>query len=162
MRHLSDTARAAFLAVALLALTLVPAWAIGVDRPLPDAVAEQRAQDIAETLRCLVCQNQTIAESDADLARDLRGIIREQVAAGRSDGEVRDYLVARYGQWILMRPPVNWRNALLWLAPALILLAGIGVILLRRRRSAVPAVADRPLDAAEQARLAALLERDGT
>ncbi|MEQ9045706.1 MAG: cytochrome c-type biogenesis protein, partial [Sneathiellaceae bacterium] len=81
MRHHSDTARAALLAVALLALTLVPAWAIGVDRPLADAVAEQRAQDIAETLRCLVCQNQTIAESDADLARDLRGIIREQVAA---------------------------------------------------------------------------------
>ncbi|MEQ9044661.1 MAG: cytochrome c-type biogenesis protein, partial [Sneathiellaceae bacterium] len=108
------------------------------------------------------CHNQTLADSDASRARSLRGNIRALVAAGRSDSEVRDYLVARYGQWILMRPPVNWRNALLWLAPALILLAGIGVILLRRRGSAVPAVADRPLDAAEQARLAALLERDGT
>lgn len=158
----------ALLAVALPAIALVgslaaavPALAIGVDRPLADPADEQRAHDIATTLRCLVCQNQTIAESDADLARDLRGIIREQVQAGRSNDQVQDYLVARYGQWILMQPPVNRGNALLWLAPALILLAGIAVILLRRRRAAARTEAERPLDPAEQARLAALLERDG-
>ncbi|MFC3227116.1 cytochrome c-type biogenesis protein CcmH [Marinibaculum pumilum] len=152
-------------AVAILlaaCLSALPAAAIGVDRPLDDPVAERRAQDIAETLRCLVCQNQTIAESDADLARDLRGIIREQVAEGRSDDQIRGFLVDRYGQWVLMRPPFNWRNAVLWIAPALILLAGIVLVLRRRRRMAQPGDTGRPLSAAEEARLAALLDRDET
>lgn len=152
--------------IALILVLLTCLWtaggalALGVDAPLPDPAAEARVQEIANSLRCLVCQNQTIAESDADLARDLRGIIREQIAEGADDGQIRGYLVSRYGEWILMRPPFNWRNALLWTAPALLLLAGIAVIARNRRRARDAAPAARPLDAAEEARLAALLERD--
>lgn len=148
------------LAVLACLWTAGGALALGVDAPLPDPAAEARVQGIANSLRCLVCQNQTIAESDADLARDLRAIIREQIAEGADDGQIRGYLVSRYGEWILMRPPFNWRNALLWAAPALLLLAGIAVIVRNRRRARDAAPAARPLDAAEEARLAALLERD--
>ena len=146
--------------LALLLLLLASGWmapAFALSDPaeqLPDAAQEQRARVIGRELRCLVCQNQSIEDSDAELARDLRRIVREQVAAGRSDGQVMDYLHARYGDFVLLRPPVNAGTALLWATPVLALGAGALLVLsLRRRRTpAAPAA----LTPAEQARLAEL------
>lgn len=146
------------LAVILMLLWAGPALAVGADEAmLPDAAQEARARGIMEDLRCLVCQNQSITDSNADLARDLREIVRERVAAGETDAQVHDYMVHRYGDWILMKPPFNIRTALLWLAPALMLAAGgLGAwAFIRRQRAPAPPEA---LDADEQARLRALLD----
>ena len=129
---------------------------------LADPAAEARAREVSRTLRCLVCQNQSIEDSNAELARDLRRIVRERVAAGDSDDAVRGYLVARYGDWVLLKPPLKGETLLLWAGPALLLAAG-GVaiaVYFRRRRAEVPVV-QKPLDKAEQARLDALLGGDG-
>jgi cytochrome c-type biogenesis protein CcmH len=121
---------------------------------LPDAAQEQRARVIGRELRCLVCQNQSIEDSDAELARDLRRIVREQVSAGRSDGQVMAYLHDRYGDFVLLRPPFTAGTALLWATPVLALGAGALLVLGLRRRRAAPAPA--ALTPAEQARLADL------
>jgi cytochrome c-type biogenesis protein CcmH len=149
-----------------LALLLLPAlWGgaalgVGVDPPLADPAAEARAHAIARSLRCLVCQNQSIEDSNAPLARDLRQIVRERVAAGDSDDEVRRYLVARYGDWVLLKPPFKAGTAVLWIGPfVLLLLAGAGGALYLRRRPAAGAAA--PLSDEERARLAALLDDAG-
>jgi len=128
------------------------------DEILQDPVLEQRARDLAKELRCLVCQNQSIDDSDADLARDLRRVVREQLVAGRSDAEIIDYLTARYGDFVLLKPPVKPATWGLWFGPALVLViaaAGIFVYVRRRRRGedAPPA----PLSAEERARLERLL-----
>ena len=128
------------------------------DEILADPVLEQRARDLSKQLRCLVCQNQSIDDSDADLARDLRRIVREQLVAGRSDAEIIGYLTARYGDFVLLKPPVTPATWGLWFGPALVLLiaaGGIAVYLSRRRwtQTALPA----PLSAEEQAKLDALL-----
>ncbi len=151
-------------AVALLAL-LLPFLAVAAagaqegpaDQPLDDPVLEARAIRLHKELRCLVCQNQSIAESNAGLARDLRQLVRERIAAGDDDEEVRAYLVARYGDWVLLAPPFKAETWLLWFGPVLILLlAGIGVVLWYRRGSARrPAPA--PLNEAERRRLRDLL-----
>jgi cytochrome c-type biogenesis protein CcmH len=149
----------------LLALLMVflagPALAVGADEAmLPDPAQEARARDIMQDLRCLVCQNQSIDDSNADLARDLRIVVREHVAAGESDEEIKSFMVHRYGDWILMKPPFNLRTALLWLAPLLLLAAGgVGAFLYVRRQR--PPAAPSGLDDAEQARLRALLDEDG-
>ena len=146
--------------VLLACLLAVPAHAVGVDPPLPDAAQEARAQALSRGLRCLVCQNQTISESDAPLARDLRLIVRERISAGDSDDQVRAFVVARYGEWVLMRPPFGAATLLLWLGPAL-LLAGAGFGAWRWVRGRAPATAaPLPLSAEEAERLARLL-RDG-
>ncbi len=141
----------------LFALLLAsgPAWALSDPaEQLPDPTQEQRARALGRELRCLVCQNQSIEDSDAELARDLRRIVREQVAAGRSDGQVMSFLHDRYGDFVLLRPPVNAGTALLWATPVLALGAGALLVLgLRRRRTAAAPAA---LSAAEQARLAEL------
>jgi cytochrome c-type biogenesis protein CcmH len=108
-------------------------------------------------LRCLVCQNQSIDDSDAPLARDLRLLIRERLVGGASDGEVRDFVVARYGEFVLLKPRLSPRTWVLWLSPFAVLLAA-AAILWRRRAAAPP---EDPLDTAEEARLRELLERDG-
>jgi cytochrome c-type biogenesis protein CcmH len=119
---------------------------------LPDPAQEQRARAIGRELRCLVCQNESIEDSNADLARDLRRIVREQVAAGRSETEVKDYLRARYGEFVLLNPRFSAATAVLWAMPALALGGGLLLVLaLRRRRGAAEAPA--PLSAEEQARL---------
>ena len=146
------------LAVIALLLWAGPALAVGADETmLADPVQETRARDIMEDLRCLVCQNQSITDSNAELARDLREIVRERVAAGETDAQVHQYMVDRYGDWILMKPPFNVRTALLWLAPALMLIAGgVGAwVFIRRQRAPVQPEA---LDAQERARLRALLD----
>lgn len=132
--------------LALFLLLAAPVWALDTDR-LPDAGQEARARTLMSELRCLVCQNQSIAESDADLARDLRLVVREQVASGKSNDEIKAYLVARYGDWILLKPPFRLVTWLLWFAPLLVL-AGGGMIIWRRvRRPFAPPAA---LSAEEQ------------
>lgn len=144
-------------------LALMPAlsYAVQPDEILPDAKQEARARDISAELRCLVCQNQSIDDSDAGLARDLRLLVRERIKAGDNDAQVREYLVQRYGDFILLKPPFKTETLLLWLTPAAVL--GLGALALwafaRRRRmdSAQPVLSD-----AEQARLKALLERESS
>ena len=99
-----------------------------------DSSVEKRTAALAQELRCLVCQNQTLADSNAPLAVDLRNQIREQLAAGKSEGEVKDYMVARYGDFVLYRPPFNAATALLWAGPFLLLLGGFFLLFRRLRR----------------------------
>ena len=139
------------LLVALLLLAAAPAHAI-VDpsEALPDAAQESRAVRLGQQFRCLVCQNESIEDSGADLARDLRKIVRQRVAAGDGDAAITGFLVDRYGNFVRLRPPLGWATAILWGSPALAVLAGVATVLLNRRR---PATTAAPLDAAEQARL---------
>jgi cytochrome c-type biogenesis protein CcmH len=149
------------LAPVLLALVLAAPGALAATNPdemLADPVLEQRARDLGKQLRCLVCQNQSIDDSDADLARDLRRIVRERIVAGDSDAEILDFLTARYGDFVLLKPPIEPATWGLWFGPFLVLaVAGLGVLVyLRRNRGSAPSAAS--LSAEEQARLQALLE----
>lgn len=146
--------------ILLFALLASPVLAQPLDEHLPDPAQEQRAREISRELRCLVCQNQSIEDSNAPLARDLRRIVRERVAAGESDQAVMDYLVARYGEWVLLKPRFNLQNLLLWLGPALFLVIGgfIVVAVIRRQRVAVASSTSAPLSEDEKRRLQALLE----
>ena len=120
-------------------LLMTPAYAVQPDEVLSDAKLEQRARDLSAGLRCLVCQNQSIDESDAPLAKDLRILIREHLAKGDSDAEIRDFVVARYGEFVLLKPRLTASTAILWATPFLIIIAGFIVILRRRKNSGVPA-----------------------
>ncbi|HXV00841.1 MAG TPA: cytochrome c-type biogenesis protein [Caulobacteraceae bacterium] len=120
---------------------------------LADPAREARARSLFRETRCLVCQGESIDESDAALAADLRRAIRERVGAGQSDDEVRAFLVARYGDFVLFRPRLTLTNALLWSAPFVVALAGLGLLIARHRGASEPAA---PLSPAEEARLAAL------
>ena len=111
----------------------------------------------------MVCQNESIDDSEAPLAHDLRGLVRERLAAGDSDTQIFDFLVARYGEFVLLRPRLSWRTAALWGLPPAILLVGIGIIVIViRRRGTVPLTAPENLTAAEQARVAELLRGEGS
>lgn len=147
--------RMAFAAL-LLALAVPPAFAVLPDEVLDDPALEERARDLSAMLRCMVCQNQSIDDSDADLARDLRILVRERLLAGDSDEEVVAYIVSRYGEFVLLRPRFNYRNALLWGAPLLLLMVG-GVAIAIRARRPVRAGAT-PLDAAERQKLDDILK----
>lgn len=128
---------------------------------LPDPAQEARAREIFREVRCLVCQNESIDDSEAALAGDLRSIVRDQVKQGRSDAQIRAFLVERYGEFVLLRPPFSLGNALLWATPliALVLGAALMAMLLRRRAAASPGDLDpEALSQAEEARLRALLE----
>jgi cytochrome c-type biogenesis protein CcmH len=147
----------------LAALFLFAGAACAADTALPtesDPVAQSRAVRLSEQLRCLVCQNQSIAESNAELAVDLRRQIREQIAAGKSDSDIVDYMVARYGDFVLYRPPVKATTALLWVGPALLFVLGFFVLrrTLRARRDAPAAP---PLTPAEHVQAARLLGGEG-
>ena len=142
----------------LVLLTPMPAaWAVQPDEILSDRTLEARARELSRELRCMVCQNQSIDDSDAPLARDLRILVRERLQAGDNNRQVLDFLVARYGEFVLLKPRLTWHTAMLWLAPILILLAGFVAIgsALRRRRAA-PAAAP-PLAREEERRLDELL-----
>ncbi len=145
--------------VLALALALLPslAGAVQPDEILKDSALESRARDISSELRCLVCQNQSIDDSDAALARDLRLIVRERLQAGDSDSQVRAFVVARYGDFILLKPPFKMETLLLWLAPGMVLLGGAGALVLFARRRRAPAAPEQ-LSANEAAKLAALLK----
>ncbi|HTR16756.1 MAG TPA: cytochrome c-type biogenesis protein [Acetobacteraceae bacterium] len=138
----------------LLAVMTAPAFAISDPAEmLPDPAQEARAEAIGSQLRCLVCQNESIEDSGADLARDLRAIVRQRVRAGDSDRQVIDWMVARYGNFVRLRPPLNAATLLLWGSPALALLAGAAAVLFARRNRPTPLA---PLTEAERARLAEL------
>lgn len=128
---------------------------------LADPALEARARAISKELRCLVCQNESIDDSNAALAHDLRVLLRERLTAGDSDQQVRDFLVRRYGQFVLLRPPVEPATYVLWFGPFAVLAAGAAGIALyiRRRASGEPPAA--PLDDSERRRLARLLKEDG-
>ena len=123
----------------------------------PDPVVEKRLRELGEELRCLVCQNQTIADSSAPLAVDLRNQLRAQIAKGRSDGEIRDYMVDRYGDFVLYRPPMRARTVLLWVGPFLLIAVGAAAFVFVIRRPRRPA-AGAPLTQARRDELQGLLE----
>jgi len=147
-----------FLLVALALLGATPLSAVQVDEILPNPALEARARVISQDLRCMVCQNQSIDDSEAPLARDLRLLVRERLKAGDSDTQVVDYLVARYGEFVLLRPRMSWHTAILWGAPLTILMIGlfaIGFSVLRRSAgAALPEVA--ALSEAERSKLNAI------
>ncbi len=152
--------RAALVAIALTLLA-APAGAVEPDEILADPALEERARTLSKQLRCLVCQNQSIDDSDAPLARDLRIAVRERLTAGASDDEVIRFVTARYGDFVLLSPPFKAATWALWLGPAAILLIGAAAVaaFLRRRRAASPREADA-LDEGERARIARLLHED--
>ena len=142
------------LACALALLVPLVAHAVQPDEILPDPALEARARAITRELRCVVCQSESIDDSNADIARDLRLLVRERIVAGDSDAEVQAFVVDRYGEFVLFRPPFTAGNATLWLAGPILLLAG-GCIAFAfiRRRAAAPSVPRRPLTPEEEARL---------
>src|SRR5689334_23817289 len=139
-----------------------PARAVLPDEVMHDPVKEARARDLSRELRCMVCQNQSIDDSDAPLARDLRLLVRERIAAGDSNSQVLDFLVARYGEFVLLKPRFERQTMLLWLlAPLLLIGGGLALWLqIRRRVKAGADVPAPPLTAEEEARLAALMSDD--
>jgi cytochrome c-type biogenesis protein CcmH len=144
------------LALVFLLAALGPAAAVQPDEVLKDPELETRARHISAGLRCLVCQNQSIDDSDAGVARDLRILIREQLQQGRSDGEVVDFVVARYGDFVLLKPRFKAGTLVLWLAPFLILAVALGLAF--RTRNHIPPA---PLSEAERDAIAALEAEDG-
>ncbi|WP_019918713.1 cytochrome c-type biogenesis protein [Methyloversatilis discipulorum] len=146
--------------IVLLAALMLPMSALHADEAKPladDPVVEARVQKLGEELRCLVCQNQNIADSHADLAMDLKKQLREQIAAGRSDGEIKEFMVERYGDFVLYRPPLKATTVLLWAGPFALLLIVV-VLLLRRLRSRTErAAVANTLSADEHERARALL-----
>lgn len=152
MRHLLATLML-FLAIATPALALQPGEA------LDDPALEARAREISKELRCLVCQNQSIDDSDAELAADLRHLVRDRLQAGDSDAQVLDYIVARYGEFVLLRPPFEPATLLLWFTPfAVIVLGGAAIYFAQRRRR--DEMAPQTLDLDEKSRVSALLDEN--
>ena len=145
-------------ALALLLLVFAfPAFAVDPSEVLPDPALEARAREIGRSLRCVVCQNQSIDDSNAEVARDMRRAVRERLVAGDNDAAVFDFMVARYGDYVLLNPPFKARTLLLWLgAPLVLLIAGGALLIAARRRKAI--MPPRPLSDEEQRRLDALLK----
>jgi cytochrome c-type biogenesis protein CcmH len=149
--------------VVLALLSPAAAWAVQPDEVLSDPALEARARVLSKELRCMVCQNQSIDDSAAPLARDLRVLVRERLTGGDSDQQVLDFLVARYGEFVLLKPPFAWHTALLWLGPPGLLIAGALMLLLtaRRRSRSEVSRAGREVEVltpAEEARLAGLMQ----
>ncbi|MEC9434314.1 MAG: cytochrome c-type biogenesis protein [Pseudomonadota bacterium] len=146
-------------AAALAGAGLVgPARAVQPDEVLSDPALETRAREISAELRCLVCRNESIDDSNADLARDLRLLVRERLVAGDSDAQVKDFMVARFGEYVLLKPTFSAANLALWFGgPALLLAGGVASWRFVRRARPGAEAAARPLSAEEQARVAALM-----
>ena len=149
--------RAAFLMLVLL-LTPIHAFAVNPDEVLADSALEQRARALSAELRCMVCQNQSIDDSNAELARDLRVVVRERLVDGDSDEQVLDYVVSRYGEFVLLKPRLSMRTIALWGAPAALAIIGLIVAVVYTRRRSVQPVAK--LSPEEEARLGKLLDRE--
>ena len=145
----------------LLVMPVLDVFAVQPDEILSDARLEARARSLSKELRCMVCQNQSIDDSDAPLARDLRILVRERLQAGDGDQQVIDFLVARYGEFVLLKPRLAWHTALLWLGPAAALFGGAFVLFVAARRRArtrsLLVAAEGKLTAAEEARLSQIL-----
>lgn len=151
----------ALLAAFAVALAALPASAVAPDEILDDPVLEQRARDLSANLRCMVCQNQSIDDSDAPLAKDLRVLVRERLVAGDTNAEVIDYLVARYGEFVLLKPRFSWNTLLLWAVAPLGLLLGAIVLLVaaRRRTRTLATTRTTSLSDEEQAKLDRILAK---
>jgi len=146
-----------FLLVLTLILAAAPAFAVNPDEMLSDPALEARARTLSAELRCMVCQNQSIDDSNAELAKDLRLLVRERITDGDSDEQVLNYIVSRYGEFVLLKPRFSLRTLLLWGAPVLLILAGgVSLIVFARKRAGKPT--GSKLTAEEQARLAELLD----
>lgn len=155
-------ARALMGAVLAAMILAVPALAVEPDEILADPALEARARDISAGLRCLVCQNQSIDDSNAPLARDLRLLVRERLKAGDTNAQVLQFVEDRYGEFVLLRPPFDARTLILWLAPLLVLLSAIVVVVRIFRPRSAPAAVGAPLSSGEEARLHAILaDNDG-
>ncbi|WP_114390255.1 cytochrome c-type biogenesis protein [Notoacmeibacter marinus] len=158
-------ALALFVLIAGLVCAPLSAYAVQPDEVLDDPALEERARDISAGLRCLVCQNQSIDDSDASIARDLRILVRERIESGETDDQVVDYIVSRYGQFVLLKPVLSPTTILLWSTPLLVLLGGGIYLFLRRRADVHPAAeaAGAPsLTAEEEARLRDALADDAS
>jgi cytochrome c-type biogenesis protein CcmH len=141
---------------AVIGLAPLPALAVNPDEVLKDPVLEERARGLSAQLRCMVCQNQSIDDSNAELARDLRLLVRERIVDGDSDAQVIDYVVSRYGEFVLLKPRLSGKTLALWAMPVgLLLIGGVTVVMMARRRREAPE--ERALSAEEQARLDKLL-----
>lgn len=140
------------------------AWAVEPDEMLADPVLEARARAISKELRCMVCQNESIDDSQAPLAHDLRVLVRERLKAGDSDAQIINFLVSRYGEFVLLKPPLSWHTVALWGTPPGLLLLGITMIVVveRRRRAGLAAAGRVSLSPAEEARVAKILGGEGT
>jgi cytochrome c-type biogenesis protein CcmH len=158
-----SVARTRWVSVVLFAVAFAgasPSFAVQPDEILPDPALETRARTLSGELRCMVCQNQSIDDSDAPLARDLRLLVRERLKAGDSDAQVLDFLTARYGQFVLLKPRFGWDTALLWGAPAgVLLVGGLAIVLAWRRREDLSVPATPPLTDDEIRRLNELAGR---
>ncbi len=147
--------------VILFGFTLLaaqPVLAVQPDEVLKDPALEARARALSRDLRCMVCQNQSIDDSDAPLARDLRILVRERLTAGDNDQQVVDFLVARYGEFVLLKPRFEWHNAALWLTPAVVLLIGAVAMAAAVRRRRIAAPGPLPLSAEEERRLHEMID----
>jgi cytochrome c-type biogenesis protein CcmH len=144
-------------AILLLLMSAAPAFAVNPDEVLKDPALEARARGLSAQLRCMVCQNQSIDDSNADLAKDLRLLVRERLTAGDSDDEVIDYLVSRYGEFVLLKPRLSEHTLLLWGMPIALAAMGAGVVLVQLRRRRISSGA-QDLSEDEQRKLDALLK----
>jgi cytochrome c-type biogenesis protein CcmH len=153
---------ALLLLIALFAPTRL--WAVEPDEMLSDPTLEARARTLSKELRCMVCQNESIDDSGAPLAHDLRVLVRDRIKSGDRDAQVLDFLVARYGEFVLLKPRLSWHTLALWGLPPAVLVVGAAVILidLRRRRDRQAAGEQANLTPAEEARLAELLRDHST
>lgn len=154
--------RASLLSGVLLAVVIglaaLPAKAVQPDEVLQDAALEARARDISAGLRCLVCQNQSIDDSDAPLAKDLRVLVRERLKAGDTDQQIEDFVVARYGEFVLLKPRLEPHTLLLWFATPAVFLAALLIVVLAYRRRSTTASAPAALSEAEERKLKSLLD----
>lgn len=145
---------------AFLAFAPMPAFAVNPDEVLKNPVLEERARDLSAQLRCMVCQNQSIDDSNAELAKDLRVLVRERITAGDSDEQVVNYLVSRYGEFVLLKPRLSAQTIALWAMPAVLFVIGGFAVYRLLRRSRTTKGEEQALTPDEQARLAELLRRD--
>lgn len=146
---------------ALCVVSAGPSLAVQPDEVMKDPAQETRARSLSRELRCMVCQNQSIDDSDAPLARDLRLLVRERIGAGDTDSQVIDFLVARYGSFVLLKPRFEPQTFVLWLLPPLALAVGAGLLLIsvrRRRKAGGGGETVRPLSSEEQAKLAEIID----
>ncbi|MDV7339653.1 cytochrome c-type biogenesis protein [Terasakiella sp. A23] len=142
-----------------------PVLAVEPDEVMDDPTLEARAREVSKDLRCVVCQNQSIDDSNSQLAKSMRILVRKRIAEGATNQEVKDYLVSRYGDFVLLKPPVKTKTMILWFGPAIMILIGLaGITFYYRRRSkeTVETTGAAPLSADEKARLEALLKEEGS
>jgi cytochrome c-type biogenesis protein CcmH len=150
--------RQAFITLFVVLLASGPLPAVQPDEILKDSVLESRARNLSRELRCMVCQNQSIDDSEAPLARDLRLLVRERLIQGDTDQQVLDFLVSRYGNFVLLRPPLEWHTILLWGLPPAALIAGLIGLMIKVRRQRLAAAGTGALSQDEERRLSTLVD----